>query len=234
MAKQWRFLNALASTIKTKLSRPLAGQIYDKPFEGVEPAGRGFEPLYSGVEHENLPWFWPNIDPDFEAALKYLDDPPQRVLDVGTGSGIQAVELAKRGYDTSASDFSAAALEFGKTAARKGGVSVNFHVDDVCSSRLIGQKFDAVFDRGCFHILPPVQRVSYFETVKQLLPKNAFLFLKCFSNEEPPRPGPFRFSAEEIKSFFNEAFRLIEIRPTEFHGARPVHPKAIFAVLQRK
>jgi len=48
-------------------------------------------------------------------------------------------------------------LESHLTANEK---NVNFVVDDILSSNLKDNEFDYIFDRGCFHVLLPTNRLG--------------------------------------------------------------------------
>jgi SAM-dependent methyltransferase len=72
---------------------------------------RGFpswEELYQKDTIERLPWYWPALDPDLEAALARHGMASGRILDQGTGPGTQAIALAERGFTVTATDISAA------------------------------------------------------------------------------------------------------------------------------
>ncbi len=56
-----------------------------------------WEELYQKDTIERLPWYWPALDPDLEAALARHGIASGRVLDQGTGPGTQAIALAERG-----------------------------------------------------------------------------------------------------------------------------------------
>jgi len=132
---------------------------------------RGFpswEELYKQDVIEKLPWYWPELDPDLSAALARHGLVSGHVLDQGTGPGTQAIALVERGFTATASDLSDAAIAYAERRAKERGVSVDFVQDDVLASRLKGP-FDAVFDRGCFHVLAPGQRAGYVETMHRLL-----------------------------------------------------------------
>ncbi|MAS92548.1 MAG: SAM-dependent methyltransferase [Verrucomicrobiales bacterium] len=212
--------------------RPTGGE-EEKGFEGTEAADKGFEPLYKEVAPSSLPWDWPSIDPDFMDALKKYKIREGESVDLGTGTGRQPIEFAKLGFSAWGTDFSEAALKHGDMTAEIESVSVKFLLDNVCDTNLPPEKFDLVTDRGCYHVIPPIQRTKYVNSVRRILKRGGFLFLKCFSTNEPPRPGPFRFSKQEISNAFGSDFQLIEIKDTVFHGSRPVHPKAVFAVFRK-
>src|SRR5580692_7646678 len=132
---------------------------------------RGFpswQELYKQDVIEKLPWYWPALDPDVDAALARHRIASGHVLDQGTGPGTQAIALAQRGFTVTASDLSDAAIAYAARKAKAGGVNVDFVQDDVLASRLSGP-FDVIFDRGCFHVLSPEQRAGYVETIHRLL-----------------------------------------------------------------
>ena len=70
-----------------------------------------------------------------EAEERGREKPYGRALDLGTGSGIWAVELAKRGWDVTGVDLVDKALERAGHRAREAGVSVRFLKADVTKDR---------------------------------------------------------------------------------------------------
>ncbi len=197
---------------------------------------RGFpswEELYQKDAIEQLPWYWPALDPDLEAALARHGLASGRFLDEGTGPGTQAIALAERGFTVTAADLSPAALAYAARKAAERGVQVRFVQDDVLSSRLTGP-FDAVFDRGCFHVLAPEQRAGYVETMHGLVAPSGWLFVKTFSHHEPGERGPHRFSPEDIRRTFGGRFDVVEILDTVYQGQLDPYPRALFASLRRK
>ncbi len=196
---------------------------------------RGFpswEELYRQDTVEKLPWYWPTLDPDLDAALARHGLTSGHVLDHGTGPGTQAMALAERGFTVTASDLSAAAIAYATRKAGERGVEVNFVQDDVLASRLTGP-FDAIFDRGCFHVLAPEQRAGYVETMHRLLAPSGWLFVKTFSHYQPGEQGPHRFAPEDLRGTFADSFDVVEILDTIYQGQLDPQPKALFATLRR-
>jgi cyclopropane fatty-acyl-phospholipid synthase-like methyltransferase len=196
---------------------------------------RGFpswEELYKNDTIEKLPWYWPALDPDLEAALARHGLGSGRILDQGTGPGTQAIALAERGFTVTATDVSAAAIAYAARKAKERGVEVSFVEDDVLASRLAGP-FDAVFDRGCFHVLAPEQRAAYVETMHRLLAPSGRLFVKTFSHHQPGEQGPHRFAPEDLRRIFGGPFDVVEILDSVYQGQLDPQPKALFATLRR-
>jgi cyclopropane fatty-acyl-phospholipid synthase-like methyltransferase len=185
-----------------------------------------WDELYRTGAVESLPWYWPAIDPDLDSALVQHGIKSGRVLDLGTGPGTQALALAERGFDVTASDLSAAAIAYVERQATARGVRVNVVVDDILATKLKGP-FDVIFDRGCFHVLPPERRDEYARTVLGLLSPSGWLFLKTFSHLQAGEQGPYRFKPEDIRRYFGP--RVKDIRDTVYHGTLDPFPKALFS-----
>lgn len=203
------------------------------PPEVCEEASRGFEDVYRSNRPDQMPWFWADLDPDFRQALASYQVAPGRAVDLGGGSGTQAIALAKLGFTATCTDFSAGALAGGCQLAEAENVKVDFRYDDVTRSQLQGP-FDLVLDRGCFHIIAPALRADYLRTVLQCLAPRGWFFFKCFSSLEPPRPGPFCFTEQQIRDFFEPDLEIVELRHTDFPGTRAVFPKALMAVMKHR
>ena len=124
----------------------------------------------------------------------------KKFLDLGTGPATQAIWLVKRGFSVIGSDLSEAAIN----RARKVYASekkVNFIADDIVNTKLKSNEFDYIFDRGCFHVLSPRDRKEYINKITRILKDNGILFLKCFSDKEPMKEGPYKFSLGELRVY---------------------------------
>lgn len=189
-----------------------------------------WDELYKNTEVETMPWFHKNLDEDLEKEINKLKIKSGTFLDIGTGPGTQAVEIAKNGFDVTATDISETAIN----KAKKLSDNIKFITDDILLTNLTN-KFDFVFDRGVFHVLSPEDQPTYVNNIKRLLNINGILFLKCFSDKQPEwKYGPHRFSKNDIETIFTKDFNIEEIRDTIFEGEIHPSPKALFVVMRRK
>ncbi len=189
--------------------------------------------FYDQMPIDKMPWYHAELDSDLAEALQAAKLSGKKGLDLGTGPGTQAIELARQGYQMTGSDLSASAVRQAAELADKACVSAEWVADDVLASQLQGP-FDFIFDRGCFHVLPPNTRTQYVDTVADLLDPEGTLFLKCFSRLQPSEVGPYRFSPEQVRDIFSSRFELVSIKETVYQGQLAELPKALFSVLKRK
>ncbi|MBF0213858.1 MAG: class I SAM-dependent methyltransferase [Magnetococcales bacterium] len=191
-----------------------------------------WETRYQGVSVEQLPWFTPDPDGDLLKTLETHAIAPGRFLDLGTGPGTQAAWMAQRGFQVTGSDLSRTALDAARQFCRERGAEVELVQDDILNTTLKGP-FDQIFDRGCFHVLPPERRNHYVQTVHGLLDPKGWMLLKCFHvNETTMEGGPYRFDPETVESLFSSHFRVLESRESRFEGSMAHQPVALFTLLQ--
>jgi len=130
---------------------------------------------------------------------------PGTALDIGCGAGIDAVYLAQQGWQVTALDFVAKALEYTEQAAAKAGVSITPVVADITVWRP-PEQYDLVLDHGLLHNMDPERHAEYRECVLQALGDDAdFLLLHwhpMFAGQADGRVGPTRRSREDIREFF--------------------------------
>lgn len=107
--------------------------------------------------------------------------PPGRALDLGCGTGRNAIYLARHGWDTVGVEMAGYAVE---TAKRKAaGVDVRFVQGDVTklSDLDIGGDFTLLMDGGCYHMIPRGRRDAYAESVTRVAAPGARLITVGFS-----------------------------------------------------
>src|SRR5262245_15286573 len=192
-----------------------------------------WEELYQQREIESMPWFNPELDEDLEKALDELRLRGGSALDLGTGPGTQAIHLARRGFDVTATDISEAAIRLAREKARRQVLELTWAQDDILDRRL-GRQFDLIFDRGCFHVLNPERREDYVRTVSGLLNTGGYLFLKCFSRLQPGEQGPYRFTPEQIREIFSVRLSVLSIKETVYQGTMDPLPRALFCTIRRE
>jgi len=144
-----------------------------------QPVFPGWETMYQHQAVEAMPWFYPELDDDLRQALDQLGLRSGSALDLGTGPGTQALQLARRGFDVTATDISEAAIRLAREKAEAQGLAISWQQDDILATCLT-QQFDLIFDRGCFHVLPPERRQDYASIIAGLLISP---HLMCFVEE---------------------------------------------------
>ena len=197
------------------------------------PVFVGWDERYQQQAVESMPWFYPELDDDLQQALDQRGLQSGRALDLGTGPGTQAMQLARRGFEVTATDISKAAIRLAREKAEAQGVSITWQQDDILATRL-SRPFDLIFDRGCFHVLPPERRPAYATTIAGLLKPDSYFFLKCFSHRQPGTQGPHRFTPERIHEMFAGHLQVRSITETVYQGTLDPLPRALFCVMRRE
>ncbi|RLD01715.1 MAG: class I SAM-dependent methyltransferase, partial [Chloroflexi bacterium] len=79
--------------------------------------------------------------------------PAGRAIDLGCGTGTNAITLAQHGWQVSGVDIALIALYRARRKAKSSQVNLDLHLGDVAKLRGIEGKFNLALDIGCFHNL---------------------------------------------------------------------------------
>src|SRR3989441_11108682 len=163
------------------------------------------------------PWDIGRPQPGFVELVGARELNKGRVLDVGCGTGENALYLAGNGFSVVGVDLSdrAIAAARGKAAARE--LKVEFQAGNALSLEFKDSVFDNVIDSGLFHTFNDNDRHVYAREIARVLVTGGRYFMLCFSEKEPTEwGGPRRIRKEEIETTFSPLFKINYIRDASF------------------
>jgi methyl halide transferase len=160
---------------------------------------------------------------------------PGRALDIGCGTGTNALWLAAHGFDVVGVDVSLLAIERARSKAA-GATRCRFEVLDFLTDDPPGGPFQFIFDRGCFHVFDEADvRTRFAARVAELLVPGGQWLSLIGSTEGPPRDvGPPRRSAREVMDAIEPALELLSLQSTEFDVEFEMRPMAWLCLSHRR
>lgn len=160
------------------------------------------------------PWDIGQPQPAF-VALAQAGRITGKVLDVGCGTGENALFLGQRGLDVLGLDLSSVAIAGARMKAQARGVVARFVVDNALDLLSWEETFDTVIDSGLLHILSDADRARLVGGLHAVLRPGGYLHLLAF-NEHATWPGPRRLTQTEIRTTFEQGWEVEEISPSRF------------------
>ncbi len=160
------------------------------------------------------PWDIGCPQPDLVAAFDELGLTGS-VLDVGCGTGENALELARRGLAVWGVDSTPTAIAAAEKKRDERGLSATFVIGDALDLVSLGRTFDTVLDCGLFHVIDEEERRRYVDEVRRVLRPEGRHLMLGFATNTTSR-GPRGYSAEELRASFADGFREVFLRPTAF------------------
>ncbi len=115
---------------------------------------------------------------------------PGRALDLGCGTGTNAITLAKSGWEVTGVDFAYRAIKLARNKAKQEKADITFKYGSVTDLKTTGGSYELVLDLGCFHSLDAADRSRYIENLPRLLAPGATFLLYVFLKPHSLMPGP--------------------------------------------
>jgi len=196
----------------------------------IRTAGE-WDEVYTGTP----PWDTGRPQPVF-VALADAGGITGRVLDVGCGTGEQAMLAAAHGATVTGVDLAPRAIEAARAKAADRGLAVRFEVGDALHLDRLGEQFDVVLDSGVFHVFDDADRPRYVASLAAVVRPGGRYHLLCFSERTPGDWGPRRVTEQELRASFADGWAVERIEPAVFELAEgsPLGPvDAWFATIAR-
>jgi SAM-dependent methyltransferase len=157
---------------------------------------------------------------ELRRVLAERDVRPVRVLELGCGTGANAIWLAARGFQVTAVDLSRVAVRRALRRAAGAGVAVRFLACDLRRWRKLGGPFDFFFDRGCYHAVRLEDPAGYLGTLERTLRAGALGLILLGNDREPEEDlGPPGVSEAMIRGEFGQLFDVLRLRAFRFDPA---------------
>ena len=181
---------------------------------------------------------WDIGQPDFNLMQIVTGTPikPCKALDIGCGTGDNAIWLAQQGFDVIGIDTSELAIRKAEEKARQSNANCHFFLGNFLTRQIAGAPFGFVFDRGLFHVFETdEERKKLAENVHRHLNKGG-LWLSLIGNadEERQTPGPPQRSARDIVNAAEPYFEILSLVSGHFAANSPEPPRAWVCLMRKR
>lgn len=122
-------------------------------------------------------------------------------LDVGCGSGVEAVFLAQAGLDVIALDSSRPALELARKRAEAAGVGLDLRCGTILDPPIEDATVDLAVDRGCLHGIDREDRPDYAAQLARVLRRKGLLLVRGARRDDEDQ-GLFGVGTDELDRLF--------------------------------
>ena len=180
-------------------------------------------------------WEINRVDSNLVEVVNTTPIQPCNVLDIGCGTGNNAIWLQEQGFNVIGIDSSEFAVQMAEEKARKANVKCSFHLLDFFKDPLPDAPFDFAFDRGCFHHPLEVGNFQPFaeNVFTHLADEGLWLTLAGNCDETRDAPGPPQISASQIVTAVEPYFEILSLFSGIF-DSNQVPPAKNWVCLMRK
>lgn len=170
---------------------------------------------------EALPWDTGEPAPELVEYFGTREKLPARALEIGCGTGTNAIWMAQKGVKVVATDVAPKAIAMATEKATKAGVAdVQFVVEDILQKNAVPpESVDFAFDRGVFHVMEPDSRRVFAQRVAEALADDGYwLCLAGCADEvrENMNEGPPQLKAQEVIDVVEKYFELHKLERSTF------------------
>jgi SAM-dependent methyltransferase len=159
------------------------------------------------------------------------------MLEVGCGTGDNAIWLAQHNFSVTGCDISETAIEMALEKASVSNVSCSFLVADFLNNRISGSPFGFVFDRGCLHSVETEdERRQFANNVFSHLDEGGlWLSLVGSADDQQVREvGPPQLTAGELAAAVEQYFEIISLSASHFGSNQSDPPKAWVCLMRKR
>ncbi|MFD3701537.1 class I SAM-dependent methyltransferase [Nocardia sp. NPDC058658] len=153
------------------------------------------------------------------------------VLDVGCGTGDNALFIAARGLPVLGVDVAETALATARQTADDRGIDADFAMADALHLQRLYRRFETVLDCGLFHTFDDSERTEYVASLASVIDPGGTLYVLCFSDS-----GPHPVTEQALTAPFTDdpAWHLAAVTPETLRTRFAVTTPAWLATIKRR
>ncbi|MBC7299592.1 MAG: class I SAM-dependent methyltransferase [Nocardia sp.] len=157
------------------------------------------------------------------------------VLDVGCGTGDNALFIAARGLPVLGVDVAEAALGAARQAADDREIDADFAMADALHLQRLYRRFETVLDCGLFHTFDESERIEYVASLASITDSGGTLYVLCFSDTGPDT-GPHPVTEQALTAPFadNPDWHLCTVTPENLRTRFADTASAWLATIERR
>lgn len=195
--------------------------------------GQKWEERYRGG---NAPWGTGKADFNLIQMITGRPVPPCKALEIGCGTGSNALWLARQGFQVTALDASERAIEKAREKASAGNVECEFLVRDFLTEETPGAAFEFLFDRGCLHAVQNAEERIQFAERAACSPADDGLWLTLIGSADgPPRKiGPPQLTGVEVLTAVELSFEVLQLSISHFDSDSPNPPQIRVCLMKKR
>ena len=144
---------------------------------------------------------------------------PQTVLEIGCGTGADAILLARRRFEVTAVDCSPIALERARLRAEQQDALIHFVLADIFEFALSAVQFDLVYDSGVYHAIRQVNLERYLDMLWRVTRPGSYYLCLAGAPDKTADNGPPQVTKDEIHSELGRLFVFVHLRPTRLENS---------------
>jgi 2-polyprenyl-3-methyl-5-hydroxy-6-metoxy-1,4-benzoquinol methylase len=130
---------------------------------------------------------------------------PGKALDLGCGTGTNAITLARHGWQVAGVDFAPKAIRQARRKAAAEGLKIEFHAASVTDLAMLAGPYDYVLDIGCLFTLKDNDRIRYAGELARLLrPQGEYMLYAWLPRSW--KGGLRGISTEAVEALLHDAF----------------------------
>lgn len=167
----------------------------------------------------HMPWDSGIPSSELQRVLRQYEVTAGRAIELGCGTGTNAIWLAQQGFSVTAVDIATNALKLAREKAEAAGVDVNWLQADVQNFGEGHEPFALVFDRGCYHCCRRVDLAGYLNSLRSVTRAGTRCLCLCGNANEQSESRIPRVTESEIRDELGELFEFIHLQAMHFEDA---------------
>lgn len=142
---------------------------------------------------------------------------PCRAVELGCGTGTNAIWLALKGFQVTGIDLSERAIVQARRRAVSSHAYVHLVAGDLLEPWLLKGPYDFFLDCGCYHAARLGDAEGYLRTVERITrPGSLGLVLMGNDDEPEDKEGPPTLDQQTILDEWTPRFEVVHLRPFRF------------------
>lgn len=182
------------------------------------------------------PWELNRVDSNLVTMISQAGIKPCKVLDIGCGTGDNAIWMAQNGFEVTGCDGSELAIARAIEKSAIAGVECIFYQADFLLKKSMAPMYSLLFDRGCYHCFSEDdQRHQFVKNCHSFLkPDGLWISLMGNADEERQEQGPPQMSCAEIAAHVEPFFEILLLESGIFDSSLSTPPRAWLGLFRKR